>query len=244
MNVRMVLVLALVGALGTGACGKKDETPPPETAAPETTAPETTAPPEVDTVVAAEPDTATAPEPDTAKAVEPDTATAPEPDTATAPEADTVEAAAPTEVDTVEAAEPDTATALEADTTEGGANVPDADEAAVVEPLIEITDSALAEVIEDRMPVARASSFSGVGTVIQAWIEAKSEIDTEVTITWRKEDKVSFEFQMRVGKSPHWRTWARKRVGKKDAGQWYADIRDANGTLLVSMPFTIEADPE
>ena len=204
MALRMTLVMALVGALGFGACSKKTDEVPPETTAP------------------AAPDTARAIEADTVE--EPDTAKTDEPDTA-------------------KADEPDTATVDEADTTTAGIDPADGGEVGV-EPLIEITDSALSVEIEDRMPVARATTFSGVGTLIQAWIEAKSEIDTEVTITWRKEDKVAFEFQMSVGKSPHWRTWARKRIGKKDAGQWYADIKDANGTLLVSLPFTVEAPAE
>ncbi len=212
MALRMTLVMALVGALGFGACSKKTDEVPPETTAP--AAPDTARAIEADTVE----------EPDTAKTDEPDTAKADEPDTA-------------------KADEPDTATVDEADTTTAGIDPADGGEVGV-EPLIEITDSALSVEIEDRMPVARATTFSGVGTLIQAWIEAKSEIDTEVTITWRKEDKVAFEFQMSVGKSPHWRTWARKRIGKKDAGQWYADIKDANGTLLVSLPFTVEAPAE
>jgi len=220
MALRMTLVMALVGALGFGACSKKTDEVPPETTAP--AAPDTARAIEADTVE--EPDTAKTDEPDTAKADEPDTAKADEPDTA-------------------KADEPDTAKADEADTTTAGIDPADGGEVGV-EPLIEITDSALSVEIEDRMPVARATTFSGVGTLIQAWIEAKSEIDTEVTITWRKEDKVAFEFQMSVGKSPHWRTWARKRIGKKDAGQWYADIKDANGTLLVSLPFTVEAPAE
>jgi len=232
MIVRMTLVLALVGALGMGACGKKDGTPPEATAPPETTAPV-----ETDTVEADEPDTAKVEEPDTAKAEEPDTAKVEEPDTAKVEEPDTVEAV---EADTVKAAEEDTATAPE----EGDTTAAGLDEDLPDEPLIEITDSAMTEVIEDRMPVERATTFSGVGTTIQAWIEAKSDIDTEVTITWRKGDKVSFEFKMRVGKSPHWRTWARKKIRKSDAGQWYADIRDENGVLLVSMPFVIEVPAE
>lgn len=234
MALRMTMVVALVGALGFGACGKKaDEVPP-----------ETTAPAQQDTVKAVEADTAKAVEADTVEAVAPDTAKAVDNDTVEAVEADTVKVEEP---DTVKTDEADTTAALapgdEADTATAGADPADGDEVGV-EPLIEITDSALSVEIEDRMPVARATAFSGVGTIIQAWIEAKSEIDTEVTITWRKEDKVAFEFQMRVGKSPHWRTWARKKIGKKDAGQWHADIKDANGTLLVSLPFTIEAPVE
>jgi len=223
MNVRWLAPLALVGVL---ACDKKPVADPPaRTAAVIEKAPEAKAaqalPPEIKPVVAPEPKAA---EPVVeAKAPE---AKPPEPVVEAKPEPE----AKPAEP-VVEAKEPEP----EAKPAGGG-------RAEVLVPDLLVTDKAVTDAIVDRMPSERKSAWKiGEDQKLIGWFEFKnpgSAVDLE--LVWKKNGTVNWRFPTSVGSGKNWRTWAEKRITKKDAGDWTVEVVDANGHVYDRVDYKVE----
>ncbi len=105
---------------------------------------------------------------------------------------------------------------------------------------VRIVDSAIATSVEQRVPTGLGEVFgTEVGTV-WAWIAVENLGEpTNVTMVWRRDDKVRSSLELSVGTSRRWRTWSRNRIRKFDAGEWTVDMYDAEGNLLDTLEFTI-----
>ena len=57
---------------------------------------------------------------------------------------------------------------------------------------------------------------------------------------WKKNGTVNWRFPTNVGSGKNWRTWAEKRITKKDAGAWTVEVVDANGHVYHSVAYTVE----
>lgn len=233
MNVRMTLTWALApaAALIMLGCGGKKVEPDPGTRSATVIdkgsepAKPTEPPPTVATEVQA-------PAPDT-HAAEPDTKVAaadtkaPEPDTT--PAADT------------RAPEPDTQPP-EPKPPEGVDQPEPGSGAQALAPDLMVTDAAVTDAVVDRMPSARKTDWKiGEDTKLIGWFEFKNPGGkVDVDLVWKKNGVENWRFPTSVGTGKNWRTWAEKRITKKDAGKWQVDVVDANGHVYESVTYTVE----
>ena len=112
--------------------------------------------------------------------------------------------------------------------------------AVVVGDALEIVDSALATTVEDRVPLGVATTFTDDVGYIWAWTKVKNRVAlTHITHVWKRDGKVRARVGLRVGKSPGWRTWSKKRISAKDVGAWEVEVLADDGTLLDTLTFDI-----
>jgi len=106
---------------------------------------------------------------------------------------------------------------------------------------ITVNDSAMTVAIDNRFPSERKTSFSiGVDAKVYAWFDFKNTGDkTALTLVWKKEGKEVWRIDTNVGVSKSWRTWAEKKLGKKDAGRWSVDAIDAGGHVYGTLTYEV-----
>jgi len=218
MNVRWLAPLAALVVL---ACDKKPEAEPAARTAAvieKATPPAPATPPEIKPMAAPEAKPMAAPE---AKPVEP-TPEAKPPE----PEAKPVEPAPE--------AKPPESPVPAGDS--GG------DGAQALVPDLQVTDKAVTDAIVDRMPSERKAAWRiGEHARLIGWFEFKNpgaKVDLE--LVWKKNGTVNWRFPTSVGTGKNWRTWAEKRITKKDAGDWTVEVVDANGHVYDSVGYKVE----
>lgn len=106
-----------------------------------------------------------------------------------------------------------------------------------------ITDAALTNEIADRIPTERKTSWTiGADTKVIAWFEVKNTGDSvPLTLVWKKNGKESWRFDTEIGKGKNWRTWAEKKIGKKDAGKWTVELVDDGGHAYQTLAYEVVA---
>jgi hypothetical protein len=106
-----------------------------------------------------------------------------------------------------------------------------------------ITDAALTPEIADRIPTERKTRWTiGADTKVIAWFEVKNSGDkVPLTLVWKKNGKEAWRFDTEVGKGKNWRTWAEKKIGKKDAGQWTVELVDEGGFAYQTLAYEVVA---
>jgi hypothetical protein len=110
---------------------------------------------------------------------------------------------------------------------------------------LEVVESVMATHVAARAPGGVSEAFSTDAGVLWAWVKIKNRAaPSRVTMVWRHEGKVRSKIDLQVGISSGWRTWSRKSIGKKDAGQWTVDVVAPDGTRLDRMRFEVEAPRE
>jgi hypothetical protein len=102
-------------------------------------------------------------------------------------------------------------------------------------------EAVVARDVMDRMPVDSGIAFpADVGTLV-CWTRvtgAAAGVDTELHHVWFHGDQQVGDMELRVGGSP-WRTWSRKTVVPEWTGPWRVEVRDASGTVLATVSFTV-----
>jgi hypothetical protein len=115
-------------------------------------------------------------------------------------------------------------------------------EVTALAPDLEVVDSALTPAVEDRLPTERRTTWKiGEDTRLIGWFELKnpsSPMDLE--LVWKKDGKENWRFPTNVGTGKNWKTWAEKRIGKRDAGAWTVELVDANGYVYSKLSYTVE----
>ena len=106
-----------------------------------------------------------------------------------------------------------------------------------------ITDAALTTEIADRIPTERKTTWTiGADTKVIAWFEVKNTGDSvPLTLVWKKNGKESWRFDTEIGKAKNWRTWAEKKIGKKDAGKWTVQLVDDGGYAYETIAYEVVA---
>lgn len=95
----------------------------------------------------------------------------------------------------------------------------------------------VARQIVDRMPQDPGTSFPvDVGEVF-CWSRVTGAAGTTIQHVWIH-GEMEFPFSLDIGGSP-WRTWTSKTIPPEWAGDWRVEIRDADGTLLDTVSFTV-----
>lgn len=106
---------------------------------------------------------------------------------------------------------------------------------------ISVNDSAMTLAIEDRFPSERKTSFTiGADPKVYAWFDFKNAgAKTPITLVWKKEGKEVWRIDTNVGTSKSWRTWAEKKIGKKDAGRWTVEAIDEGGYVYGTLSYEV-----
>ena len=102
-------------------------------------------------------------------------------------------------------------------------------------------EAEIARQIVDRMPQDSGTSFPvDVGEVF-CWSRVTGAAGTTIQHVWIH-GEMEFAVSQEIGGSP-WRTWTSKTIPPEWAGEWRVEIRDGDGNLLDTMPFTVGSLP-
>jgi hypothetical protein len=117
------------------------------------------------------------------------------------------------------------------DTTHAAAPAPAAAE-------VTVDEAVVARSILDRQPQDTGSAFpADVGQLI-CWTKVTGAGGASIHHMWFHGDTQVGDVELQVGGSP-WRTWSRKTVPVDWTGAWHVEVRDAAGTVLKRLDFTV-----
>ena len=98
-------------------------------------------------------------------------------------------------------------------------------------------EAQIASAITDRMPQNAGTSFpADVGTLF-CWVSVTGAAGSSIQHVW-SHGSTQFTVDLEIGGSP-WRTWSSKEIPPEWTGPWTVEIRDAEGTLLETLEFTV-----
>jgi len=106
-------------------------------------------------------------------------------------------------------------------------------------PTLGVTEAVIAKSVVDRVPQDTAAAFPAeVGQVV-CWSKISgAAAGATVHHVWFHGDAQVGDVELTLGGSP-WRTWSRKTITADATGAWHVEIRDASGTVLRRLDFTI-----
>jgi hypothetical protein len=103
---------------------------------------------------------------------------------------------------------------------------------------IDVTDAVVAKTVVDRQPQDTGSTFTAdVGQVV-CWTKVSGAAGASIHHVWFHGDTQVGDVELQVGGSP-WRTWSKKTVPADWTGAWHVEVRDAAGTVLKRIDFTV-----
>ncbi len=115
---------------------------------------------------------------------------------------------------------------------------PAAPAAAAPAPAVTISDAVVAKTVLDRQPQDTGTAFpADVGQLV-CWTKVEGAAGTSLHHVWFHGDTQVGDVELQVGGSP-WRTWSRKTVPADWTGPWHVEVRDAAGTVLKRIDFTV-----
>ena len=99
-------------------------------------------------------------------------------------------------------------------------------------------EAVLARNVLDRAPQDTGVAFpADVGTVV-LWTRVTGGDGQTLNHVWFYGDTEVGNVPLTIGGSP-WRTWSRKTIPAEATGAWHVEIRDAAGTVLKRIDFTV-----
>jgi hypothetical protein len=113
------------------------------------------------------------------------------------------------------------------------------EEAAAPDPQELSVELVIATAVEDREPVGAGETFPADVGQLFAWMRVTNGADSTLRVVWTHGDHRS-EVPLQVGGSP-WRTWSSKQIPPDWTGSWTVEVQDADGTVVASTTFTVEA---
>jgi hypothetical protein len=103
---------------------------------------------------------------------------------------------------------------------------------------VDVAAAAVARSVVDRQPQDTATAFpADVGQLV-CWTKVTGAGGTAIHHVWFHGDTQVGDMELQVGGSP-WRTWSRKTVPPDWTGAWHVEVRDAAGTVLKRIDFTV-----
>ena len=103
---------------------------------------------------------------------------------------------------------------------------------------VAVTEAVVADRVVDRQPQDTGASFpANVGHLV-CWSLVTGASGTAIHHVWFHGDTQVGDVELQVGGSP-WRTWSRKTIPADETGAWHVDVRDAGGTVLKRVDFTV-----
>jgi hypothetical protein len=102
-----------------------------------------------------------------------------------------------------------------------------------------VTESSVATNVVDRMPSGVSMAFQADVGRLYAWTSVEgAEGQTTIHHVWIHGDVERADLELSIGGSP-WRTWSNKAIPAEWTGEWRVEVRDANGNVLTTIPFTV-----
>jgi hypothetical protein len=99
-------------------------------------------------------------------------------------------------------------------------------------------EAVLTRNVVDRQPADSATSFlPDVGQIV-LWMRATGAEGQVLHHVWFHGESELGNVPLTIG-SPSWRSWTRKTISPDMTGAWHVEIRDAAGTVLKRIDFTI-----
>jgi hypothetical protein len=103
-----------------------------------------------------------------------------------------------------------------------------------------VSDLAIAAGVDGRVPAGVAAHFPTPPERLVCYTAIENrEAEASVTHVWRRGSRVLSRVELRVGKSPSWRTWSRQRVRPELFGEWSCEILDGEGARLGLATFQV-----
>ena len=104
-----------------------------------------------------------------------------------------------------------------------------------------VLEAAVARSVLDRQPQDTGSAFpADVGQLV-FWTKvsgAPAGAETTIHHVWFHGDTEAGDVELHIAGSP-WRTWSRKTVPADWTGAWHVEVRDASGSVLKRVDFTV-----
>jgi hypothetical protein len=116
--------------------------------------------------------------------------------------------------------------------------VAQADPPAAAAPAV-MVDAVLTRNVVDRMPTDSATSFTPDVGQVTLWMRASGAEGQVLHHVWFHGETELGNVPLTIGGSP-WRSWTRKVVTPEMTGAWHVEIRDAAGTVLKRIDFTVQ----
>ena len=99
-------------------------------------------------------------------------------------------------------------------------------------------EAVLAKNVVDRAPQDTGAAFApDVGTLV-LWMRVTGGGGQTLNHVWFHGETEVGNVPLTIGGSP-WRTWSRKTIPADATGAWHVEIRDAAGTVLKRIDFTV-----
>jgi len=99
-------------------------------------------------------------------------------------------------------------------------------------------EAVLARSVVDRAPQDTGVAFpADVGQLV-LWMRVTGGEGQTLNHVWFYGDTEVGNVPLTIGGSP-WRTWSRKTIPMEATGAWHVEIRDADGTVLKRIDFTV-----
>jgi len=106
---------------------------------------------------------------------------------------------------------------------------------------LDVTEAVIGTSVVDRVPQDTGSTFPASAGTLVCWTKISGATGgATVHHVWFHGDTQVGDVELQIGGSP-WRTWSRKTVPADWTGPWHVEVRDAAGTMLKRLDFTVEA---
>jgi hypothetical protein len=109
---------------------------------------------------------------------------------------------------------------------------------AAAAPDVTVDEAVVARTVVDRQPQDTASTFPADVGQLNCWNRVTGAGGTSIHHVWFHGDTQVGDVELQIGGSP-WRTWSRKTVPADWTGAWHVEIRNAAGTVLKRIDFTV-----
>jgi len=104
---------------------------------------------------------------------------------------------------------------------------------------VSVAEAVVARSVVDRVPQDTGTAFpADVGQVVLWTKVSGATVATTIHHVWFHGDTQVGDVELAVGGSP-WRTWSKKTVPADWTGAWHVEVRDAAGTVLKRIDFTV-----
>ena len=103
---------------------------------------------------------------------------------------------------------------------------------------VTVAEAVVARSVVDRQPQDTGSTFPADVGQLHCWTKVEGAGGASIHHVWFHGDTQVGDVELQVGGSP-WRTWSRKTVPADWTGAWHVEVKDAAGTTLKRIDFTV-----
>ena len=109
---------------------------------------------------------------------------------------------------------------------------------AAATPSVTVVEAVVARSVLDRQPQDTGTVFPADVAQLICWTKVEGAGGASIHHVWFHGDTQVGDVELQVGGSP-WRTWSRKTVPAEWTGAWHMEVKDAAGTVLKRLDFTV-----